>query len=160
MKLYTISDSHWGHKNMHDWSLRPSDYEDKIYEGLKQIPEDGILIHCGDISMGGDYSFYKMFNEFKFKKWLVKGNHDNHSNTWYLRNGWDFVGEELVIKCFGKTILFTHIPQIKREGINMNIHGHLHGGKSRGRPDFYDETYHIEVTPEVVGYLPVKVGRF
>ncbi len=60
---------------------------------------------------------------------------------------------------FGNKILLSHEPKIKREGITKNIHGHLHGGKSRGRPDFYNDSYHVEVTPEVIGYSPAKLGN-
>lgn len=156
--IFIISDSHFGHHNMVEWALRPEDFNEKIWKGLKTIPEDAVLIHCGDVTMGADKNTHDRLKEFKFKKWLIRGNHDKHSITWYLRNGWDFVGDELVLDIFGKKILFTHLPLPKREGISKNIHGHLHGSKSHPRPDFYDETYHFEVCPEVIGYQPAKLN--
>lgn len=158
-KIYLISDSHFSHSKMETWSLRPADFEAKIWNGLHTIPHDGILIHLGDVSMGSDWLVSKNFSTYPFKKWLVRGNHDNHSINWYVDNGWDAVCDEMVIEMFGHKILLSHEPKSKRDGITKNIHGHLHGGKSRGRPEFYDEEYHFEICPEVVGYLPVKLGN-
>ena len=155
--IYVISDSHFGHSKMEKWSLRPDDFEEKIWKGLDTIPDDGLLIHCGDITLGQDATVHNKLREYKFKKWLIRGNHDIHSITWYLRNGWDFIGDEIVLDVFGGKILFSHCPLPVREGFIKNIHGHLHGSKSHERPDFYKENYHIEVTPEVVGYQPVKL---
>lgn len=161
MNIYCISDSHFGHENMVNWALRPKNFDDLIWKGITALPEDCVLLHLGDVSMGSDAITHMRLQNLSLKKWLVLGNHDSHSISWYLKNGWDFVASEVVLEMFGKKFLFTHMPQSKREGIDKNIHGHLHGGKSRKRPDFYDESYHIEVCPEVVGYNPVKLsGNF
>jgi len=158
-QIYTIADTHFGHKNMTEWALRPENFNEKLWKGFDNISDNDILIHCGDLTMCADKVVSDRLRAYKFKKWLIRGNHDKHSISWYLDNGWDFVADELVVDMFGHKILFTHIPQPKREGITKNIHGHLHGGKSRGRPEFYDETYHQEVTPEVIGYAPARLGR-
>jgi calcineurin-like phosphoesterase family protein len=157
-KIYTISDTHFGHSKMEEWALRPHDFNEKLWNGFNQLPEDAILIHCGDVTLGADATTHIRLQQYKFKKWLILGNHDHHSISWYVKNGWDFVGSEVVLKIFGENVLFTHEPQPRREYITKNIHGHLHGGKSHGFPDFYDATYHIEVCPEVIGYFPAKVG--
>lgn len=159
MDIFIYSDTHFGHDNMIAWSLRPEDFNEKIWELFDQIPDDSILIHCGDISMGSDAVVHMKLQKYKFKKWLIRGNHDSHSISWYIRNGWDFVADEIVINMYNNKFLFSHIPQPKREGITRNIHGHLHGGKSRGFPDFYDDEYHVEVTPEAVGYNLIKLSQ-
>ncbi len=159
MNIYVTSDTHFGHAKMEEWSLRPKDFNEKLWEGFDRLPEDSILLHLGDLTIGHDATTHLKLAKYKFKKWLVLGNHDNHSISYYVTNGWDFVGDEVVIKMFGHNILFTHEPVPKREGVTKNIHGHLHGGKSRGFPDFYDEEYHVEVTPEVIGYNPAKLGN-
>jgi calcineurin-like phosphoesterase family protein len=158
-KIYIISDSHFGHSKMEEWSLRPADFNERIWKGIEALPADAILIHLGDVTMGADHETAHRLVKLPFKKWLVRGNHDNHSITWYVANGWDAVCDEMVLNIFGSRILLSHMPLPKREGILKNVHGHLHGGKSRERPDFYDEAYHVEVCPEVVGYQPVKLGN-
>lgn len=159
MNIYLISDTHFGHDNMVSWGLRPVDFNEKIWDLFKELPDDAILLHLGDISMGSVALTHMKLQQFRWRKWLVRGNHDNHSISWYVKNGWDFVGDELVINMFGGKFLFSHIPLPKRKGITKNIHGHLHGGKSRGFPDFYDEDYHMEITPEAIGYKLIKLGE-
>lgn len=159
MNIYIVSDTHFGHMNMIEWALRPVHFNELLWKMFDQIPADSILIHCGDVTLGGDYATHTKLQTYPFKKWLVRGNHDNHSISWYVKNGWDFVADEIVIKMFGNAFLFSHMPLPKREGISKNIHGHLHGGKSHGLPDFYEEGYHIEVTPEVIGYSPLKLSQ-
>jgi calcineurin-like phosphoesterase family protein len=144
---------------MEEWALRPANFEELIWKGLEILKSEDILIHLGDVSIGADHEVAEKLSRFPFKKWLVKGNHDNHSISWYVNHGFDSACEEMVINMFGHKILLSHMPQPKREGITKNIHGHLHGGKSRSRPIFYDEAYHFEVCPEVIGYLPAKLGN-
>lgn len=141
------------------WALRPKDFNEKLWKMLESIPADSILIHCGDVSMGSDALTHMKLQKLPFKKWLVRGNHDHHSVSWYVTNGWDFCADEIVLNMFGGTVLFSHYPMPKREGITKNIHGHLHGSKSHPHPPFYDPTYHVEVTPEVVGYGLVKLSQ-
>ncbi len=159
LEVFIISDTHFGHENMVKWALRPTDFNEKLWALLDEIPADSILIHCGDITMGADATTHIRLQKYPFKKWLIRGNHDNHGINWYIKNGWDFVADEIVIQMFGNKFLFSHEPLPKREGIFKNIHGHLHGGISRGFPDFYDDTYHIEVTPEAIGYRLVKLSQ-
>jgi len=159
MDIYIISDTHFGHDNIVKWGLRPVDYNEQLWSAFDTIPEDSILIHCGDITLGADAATHTKLQGYKFKKWLVRGNHDNHSISWYIKNGWDFCADEIVINMFGNNFLFSHAPLAKRVGISKNIHGHLHNGLSRGRPDFYDEAYHVEVTPEVIGYKVAKLSQ-
>lgn len=144
---------------MNEWALRPVDFNEKIWAGLDSLPEDSILIHLGDVTMSLDKEVHERLATYKFKKWLIRGNHDHHSVTWYVNNGWDSACDEMVLELFGNRILLSHAPLPKREGITKNIHGHLHGGKSRVRPEFYDDSYHVEVCPEVIGYQPAKLGN-
>ncbi len=159
MDIYICSDTHFGHDNIITWGLRPTDFNEKLWKSIEAIPADAILIHCGDITMSMDATTHMRLQKLPFKKWLVRGNHDNHSISWYVKNGWDFCADEIMLKMFGQNFLFTHAPMPKREHVTKNIHGHLHGGKSRTRPDFYDEAYHIEVCPEVIGYGLAKLSQ-
>ena len=64
------------------------------------------------------------------KRWLVRGNHDSKSYSWYSEHGWDFIAERITMKMFGKTIAFSHMP-IKDDGYDINIHGHFHNSDHR-----------------------------
>lgn len=151
MKYYIISDTHFNHKQMIEYCGRPENFNDIIWKNLEQLNDDIILIHLGDICIGGDKEVHKRLSKFKFKKILVKGNHDHKSNTWYLSHGWDFVCEEFRSNLYGHNILFSHKP-VENE-CDINIHGHLHNSDTENK---YTGLY----SPELQDYKPVELEKF
>jgi calcineurin-like phosphoesterase family protein len=133
MKYWLITDTHFGHDKLVEYCARPQGFEGKIMENLyKTLSDDDVLIHLGDFCMGNDGKWTEMFmKQKKSKKWLIKGNHDHKTNSWYLNHGWDFVGKSIKDKFFGKNILFSHIPQIDDGWYDLNIHGHFHNSDHR-----------------------------
>ena len=126
MKIWLITDTHFNHKDkMKQYCNRPDNYEDLIWDGFDCIGYDDLLIHLGDICIGEDKVTHNILSKYKFKKVLVKGNHDKKSNNWYLENGWDFVCDNFSLKAYGKNILFSHTPQPIGD-YDINIHGHFH----------------------------------
>jgi calcineurin-like phosphoesterase family protein len=132
MKIYLTTDTHFGHDKMGEYVGRPIGFEDKILKNLSRVPECDVMIHLGDVCIGQDERWNKLFLEsVKCKKWLVLGNHDNKSISWYLKQGWDFVGDAIRMRVFGKNIVFSHTP-IKDNGwFDINIHGHFHNNLHR-----------------------------
>lgn len=133
MNCFIISDTHFFHDTMVENGYRPEGYEQKICKALSSIPSDSVLIHLGDFSMREhDRANAIFFSNLKTKKnWLVRGNHDEKSDTWYLNAGWDFVADKIVLDKYGKTMLFSHEPQEYADWYDINIHGHLHAGTHR-----------------------------
>ena len=133
VKIFVISDTHFSHiEKMFEYCNRPKDYEEKILKAMKEIPENDVLLHLGDICIGNDLENHdKYIKPLKCKKWLVLGNHDNNSRSWYLRNGWDFVCYEFTDTYYSKKILFSHKPSQRIEDVDLNIHGHLHNSDFR-----------------------------
>lgn len=124
--IWIISDTHFLHDEIIDFCGRPADHSFRIFKNLRTIPEKDILIHLGDISMGKELVVYDRFiKPLKCSKILVKGNHDNKSNNWYLEHGWDFVCYSFTDNYFGKKILFSHYPKPALH-CDYNLHGHLH----------------------------------
>lgn len=164
MKIYCTSDTHFGHNMLIDNGHRPFDFSDRLLESLSKNEGD-LLIHCGDFCIGNDADHHQAFMlaaaGFK-KKILVRGNHDNKSDAWYYKQGWDFVCEMFWGKFFGKQIIFSHMPVYKQKGQStenlysphfapeMNIHGHLHGDNHRGGESntVYDYSYFYDLAPE------------
>ena len=141
MKIYLITDTHFNHKKMVEYCGRPENFDELIYKGLKEMQGCDLLIHLGDICIGGDLeTHYHLNGILKCKKILVKGNHDKKSNQWYLDNGWNFVCNSFRDNLFGKDILFSHEPDITGN-YDINIHGHLHNNLPRLlRKEFVNET--------------------
>ncbi len=85
MKYYIITDTHFGHDAMLKYCGRGDDFEGEILRNLKLIPEHSILIHLGDFSWEKhDLYIKKYFVACQAQKhWLIRGNHDKHTNSWY-----------------------------------------------------------------------------
>lgn len=163
MKIWIVSDTHFNHKKMvEEWKLRPVNFEEQIQGSLAQIPEEDVLIHLGDICIGKDEEMHqKYIAPLKCKKWLVRGNHDNKSDGWYLSHGWDFVAGSIVNLYFGKNIIFSHIPRdiSLNEEIDLNIHGHLHDDKHRVQ-ERIDDGKHLLCSLELQGYTAKTLDSF
>lgn len=161
MKTYIISDTHFNHQMLIDKGYRIDGYEDIIWHNLMNIPYDSLLIHLGDVCIGNDLPVHDSISHLRYKKILVKGNHDNKSNHWYFQNGWDFVCEQFTDIYFGKKILFSHVP-VKDHGFDLNIHGHFH---TLERKEYIDEFHmilnykHKLISLEGLGYKPILLER-
>jgi len=146
MNYLITSDTHLGHS--HKILNRPIGFENKILKKhIHAVNENDVLIHLGDFCIGKDAYWHELFmNKVKGKKWLIKGNHDKKSNTWYLSHGWDFVGNSIFLEVFGKTILFTHKPE-PAWNHEMNIHGHLHNDNHKDHefPFLASSSTHVRI---------------
>jgi calcineurin-like phosphoesterase family protein len=123
MRRWILSDSHLGHSAIQAHCRRPANVDEIFTKACKRlIGPDDVVIHDGDVC----------FNFFDLKAWfadmpgkwiLVRGNHDSHSLSWYMNNGFTFACDALVMSgCY-----FTHRPaSVLPEGCTVNVHGHMH----------------------------------
>ena len=163
MRYWITTDTHFGHELLVREGIRPPLFEDLILKRLKDVlPPDDILIHLGDISFNNDAVWNARLIEISpCKKWLIKGNHDKHSDTWYLARGWDFVADRIRMHRFGAEIVFSHIP-IKDDGYDFNIHGHFHNNDHRKvEPELIAiaNDKHVLVAIENTNYMPVTLKQ-
>ena len=88
---------------------------------------------------------------------LVLGNHDKKSKSWYQEHGWSFVCNGIELIHNGHYLHLTHRPSRPQGHNTFNIHGHTHGNMHRSEEylDFYSKEYHIDISPEIVGYSPI-----
>lgn len=177
MNIWLSSDSHFGHDNMVQYCGRPKDFSQRIAKSLFENCKFGdILVHLGDVCFGSDELWHNRYVlPLPCKKWLVRGNHDKKSNSWYLSHGWDFVCEQFSDTLFGKKILFSHIPQKLSDGFDFNIHGHLHNNlerlkrkewvtpneeeRNKGVVDILTPKHKL-VAMEYTNYQPVDLRKF
>lgn len=127
MNYWVLTDTHFGHDKMHEYCQRPDDFEERILRQTRhKIKPEDVLIHLGDFCIGNDEYWHKQFMDVcPGFKWLVRGNHDRKSATWYHERGWHCVVDRIYLRMFGKKLLFSHRP-IKDPGRSINIHGHHH----------------------------------
>jgi calcineurin-like phosphoesterase family protein len=160
MNYHIISDTHLNHTKMDTWGGRSGDWQEQILAGLRRIPKGDILIHLGDICIGEDEEAYRKIKAATdgVRCILVRGNHDRKSLTWYQER-WDLAADGLDLLFNGHYLHLTHRPQRSRANISYNIHGHTHGNLHRSEEyvDFYHKEYHIDISPELVGYKPIRL---
>ena len=95
MNYWVISDTHFGHDKISECFGRPKDFEKKILKSLNFVREEDVLIHLGDFCIGKDAYWHEKFmshfekESYGAKLWLIKGNHDHKTKTWYFDKGWD-----------------------------------------------------------------------
>ena len=162
MNHWIISDTHFNHLKLEEWGGRSGDWQETLWEGMTSIPEGDVLIHLGDICIGEDSVIHESIALLKCKKILVRGNHDKKSAQWYYEHGWDFVCDGLELQFHGHYLYLSHRPQRPTSYFTYNIHGHTHGNMHRSEEynDFYNKEYHKDISPELVGFSPLRLDTF
>lgn len=167
MRYILTTDTHFGHDNLIKHNMRPPYFTEIVLQNInRSLRKDDILIHLGDVSFECDYVWTDQISKMNGRHWLVKGNHDRQTNTWYMDHGWDFVADSFSMSYFGLNILFSHIPQ-KDGGFDLNIHGHFHNTDHRKHEPHIEEilTYKhwllaLEFNNYDVWYLENIVKKF
>ncbi len=165
MPIYVSTDLHFNHMKLHDtFGDRPANFQELELNSHAEIPAEAMLIFLGDFCIGKDEEMHKQWNDYTGHiqhRILVRGNHDNKPDSWYLRHGWDFVCRSTILRLFGKRVLFSHIPKDHSHypTTDLNIHGHTHGNAHRDEDirHLIDPNYHIEIAMEHTNYSPVKL---
>jgi calcineurin-like phosphoesterase family protein len=131
MKYWVITDTHIGHSAIQKHTRRPENVDYLIKRNWKAIVEpDDLVLHLGDVCFG----FVKLIDwlsDVPGHKILVRGNHDSHSVSWYMRNGFEYACDGLVMS----NVWFTHRPSEivpKEAETGINVHGHIHNRVPRG----------------------------
>ena len=135
-RVHTISDLHFGHKNIIGYCDRPFENVHHMNKMLTQywnekVTDEDLVIFVGDFAFGPVEKYLKLLNG---KKVCVKGNHDPSCEK-LLEAGFDFVVESMVYNHKGEKYYFSHYP-IEPEkarleildtlGCRAHIHGHQH----------------------------------
>jgi calcineurin-like phosphoesterase family protein len=129
MKYYIISDTHFGHENIHEFGKRPRGFEQLILSNIgNTLTRDDIIIHLGDFawsSVGDWTNMFMGYTNIAKARYLIMGNHDKFTYQWGLEHRWNVVCDTLSLVVNKKRILFSHKPQ-QIGDYDFNIHGHFH----------------------------------
>lgn len=133
-EAFFIGDTHFGHKNIINYSAKYRLTLDKVPFATIQEHDEALVerwnatvgpkdkvIHCGDFCFGARN--LPIASRLNGRKQLVMGNHDHYASADYLK-----YFEKLSGAVQFESIIVTHIPvHINQMGrFWMNIHGHLH----------------------------------
>lgn len=165
MKIWIMSDTHFGHDNIIAFTGRPENHEQLMIDALYAIPKEDCLFHLGDVCLAqGEFVNNMLIGSLKCRKILVIGNHDEKSWSWYMEHGWDFACDAFKLDYAGKHILFSHKPQPWDGLWEINVHGHLHnlgflGDRSKTQVSEMKK-WHRLYAPELMDYKPVELAQF
>lgn len=119
----------------------------------KVIKPEYLVFHLGDVAITGFDNAKEVVSQLNGTKFLIKGNHDSHSNRYYHDMGFDEVSAYPIL--FRDFYMLSHAPL--RESINtpyFNIHGHLHSHGS-----LYDDEKFFNVCVERNDYTPINFKK-
>lgn len=153
MKIFVISDTHFGHRSLADkYQTRPKDFENRIiHNWQKMVSDEDLIIHLGDVIIGKESDWKSVISELPGRKILVTGNHDKKTLSWYLTNIFEFCCNEFYWYMYGMRILFSHEPRFEGR-FDMNIHGHLH--HPNHHPEYKCDERHCLISLENTSYQP------
>ena len=131
-KLFFCSDSHLGHFNICKYCHRPFQSRSEMDQTLIKnwnavVPEDGIVVHCGDFMLphNEDIKEYnKYLNQLHGRVLLLRGNHDRASLDW-VSDKLIAVRDQAMIVVDGVKIFAQHYPCAAFTG-DYHIYGHIH----------------------------------
>ena len=148
-KIWFISDTHFGHKNIIKYSARPFIEVTTMNEYIKNkwnemISNDDIIYIIGDFARR---DFKKYVNLLNGKKIFIQGNHDPPG-----------IGlKQLELQINNYKFILSHYP------INLNshnawlIHGHVHNNRLREYPFINFRKKTINVGVDVTKFYPVNL---
>lgn len=151
-----IGDTHFGHKNIINWSDDRKKYSDiqEHDEGLVDIwnsvvrPKDNVF-HLGDVAFGKHN--LKWVKQLNGNKKLILGNHDTYPVEDYIDAGFNKVFGIVNYKEFILSHAPLHTTQLEYRW-KYNIHGHIH------KPEEYDlDVRYINVNADAIGLTPVTL---
>lgn len=166
-RTYVTSDSHFGHKNIVDFSDRPAEHEEiMVRHWAETVPDDATVLHLGDLSWKGN-AYFKHIIAPKLtgeNKLIILGNHDRQRYSFYRDCGFKIVKDfEQTIELRGRrfVVSFSHYPLKKSRGPHhIHIHGHIHnsgyGGKHHAYAPF--SMGQINMSVEQTHYTPVNLA--
>ena len=158
--FFVISDLHLWHGKITEFENRPPNHQSLIVKRWNKVvgAEDSVLC-LGDLTFGSKEQTKSITSKLNGKKFLIRGNHDGKSDTWY-RDVF-FEPTNCVYKSFKnkydvkiKTLL-THVPVVPLPEGWLNIHGHVHSEERRD--EFALSNGHYNICCEPLDFTPIKI---
>ena len=124
-KVWVMTD--WHFLKFENGTITRHKNYDEIIKNCRIIKPDDLLIFLGDLVDGEverKSEISRFIDQIPGVKVLVRGNNDLFPDTWYTSHGFKYVTPKFI----WMNIIFSHRPTDHNN--RMNIHGHIHGGKT------------------------------
>ncbi|MFA5348281.1 MAG: 2'-5' RNA ligase family protein [Methanoregula sp.] len=158
--IFLISDLHLGHADIIRYCARPflfPDFREMDHVLIKNwnytISPANRVYYLGDLGYGGaaaSAGYYR--NKLRGQISFIQGNHDNREQ--------DASPPMIVLEHGGFRFCLVHDPSDAPKGFDgWVIHGHYHNNNLRRYPFINFELRRINVSAEVLGYVPVNLDH-
>lgn len=166
MRLFAISDQHYGHENIIKYCKRDTlnaleDAKRMLIAHNSVVKDDDLVIFVGDVacSAQGREWLPKILPKLKGRKILIRGNHDHLTNEEFINMGFERVEDILVLNDW----VFCHYPDnpqasniAELRGLKL-VCGHTH--KPFPSHNYGDRVERINVAVDVMGLEPMYLGN-
>ncbi len=131
-KLFFTSDTHLGHFNICKYCHRPftsrSEMDQTLIKNWNEVvPEDGIVVHCGDFMLPHDNDvkeYMRYMNKLNGRILLLRGNHDR-IDLMTQNEKLISVQDKAIIEVDSIKIYAEHYPCAAFNG-DYHVYGHIH----------------------------------
>ena len=157
MATYLLSDTHFEHKNIIEYSGRPFNNLEEMNNYIIQkwnetIKPDDEVYFLGDFCFGVAENIMKYATQLNGHKHIVMGNHDR-KKTLYKEAGFITTEKRIVYPyATKKQIILSHKPILDLPEGCVNIHGHIHEKQLDTRLFNVENYYNVSV--ENINYTP------
>ena len=131
-KLYLTGDMHFGHTNIIKYENRPfssaAEMDATIIKNWNSVvSKNDTVIVVGDVSFYNKEKTAEIVQQLYGKKILIKGNHDQRNNQWWVDVGFDEVSNYPII--YKEWFVIQHEPPTYMNDATpyFYIYGHVHG---------------------------------
>lgn len=170
-KLFFTSDTHWGHFNICKYCHRPFESRSQMDNYLitawnAVVPQDGIVVHCGDLMLPHDNNikeYMHYLNKLNGRVLLLRGNHDR-IDLMTENEKLISVQDKAMIEVESIKIYAEHYPCAAFNG-DYHVYGHIHtlsdgicyGADAEALGAMKKTTYDVGVDQN--NYTPVSYWR-
>lgn len=158
MTRYVISDHHFNHENIIEYTDRPftdlsdmNTYMEQRWEEI--VGDDDVVLYGGDIVMGSGDVAVERVTSLPGTFLYVQGNHDGSLNAEQLPFP---MVEDTIVQHDGYRFWYTHRPEnVPDDWTEWVLHGHTHN-----KDPFIDyDNRRVNVCVEAVDYTPVPLPQ-
>jgi len=163
MATFFTSDTHWHHRNIIGYCMRPFVFDDgqpdidrmdteMIKRWNEVVGVDDLVYHLGDFAFGSVDSIHRVREQLHGKIHLILGNHDRHSKSAYRRVGFIEVSRSLSFSLDGQRLILQHHPEPCPPQYDLMLCGHIHERWAR-------QDKCINVGVDVRDFRPVSLSQ-
>lgn len=156
LPAYMIADTHFLHRNIAKYepmrqALGYDHNQFMVDQWRATVADDDVIVHLGDLALGRSDDFQEIAAQLTGRKFLVRGNHDKRTVSWYARHGFEVI-PPFWIEYRDWSVRFTHEPdhEVVRAAQHLNVHGHIHSVELPNRRL-------INLSAEAINFRPVPI---